>query len=382
MTYDEEIEGVLRFGLLLVLDFFLRLLGEDFRLADIFQFLYGDVGQIGLNKVEVGVRQEGGLLRQRRLVRVGLNRELLGILDVLLVLIRVGVHIGKQLELLLDSSKLNATLRGALGEDLARVGEGFHQVEEVFLLQTVSVGGAVDGRFVALARSQVLQNLVVTEVVGRMQLEILILVLDSQADGHTALEDHVQLREVFALFDHRLVGDEHTAVERTDEVGHEFFASLNVLKHEQVTEVVEELLEKHLDQLESHRRLELLQEIVSFDQFLVIEGERLFDVELDLVVQNLGQGLAHSRVVQLDEPDINFLELALNNVAATAVDEQNVVDGAHDEGEESDSDEFDEHRVGVLPLGVTLEVTVADCGESGNHPIEGGDVLGRSVAWL
>jgi len=168
VTYDEEIEGVLRFGLLLVLDFFLRLLGEYFRLADIFQFLYGDVGQIGLNKVEVGVRQEGGLLRQRRLVRVGLNRELLGILDVLLVLIRVGVHIGKQLELLLDSSKLNATLRGALGEDLARVGEGFHQVEEVFLLQTVSVGGAVDGRFVALARSQVLQNLVVTEVVGRM----------------------------------------------------------------------------------------------------------------------------------------------------------------------------------------------------------------------
>ena len=46
----------------------------------------------------------------------------------------------------------------------------------------------------------------------------------------------------------------------------------------------------------------------------MIVGEALLDVDLDFVVENARQLLAHPRIVQLDQPDIDILDFAINDV--------------------------------------------------------------------
>jgi len=173
---------------------------------------------IFLFKVEINFRQEGWLFALT--VSVWLNLEFTLIFDLFLVLDWVRVHPGKHLECLLDATEFNATLPSTLFKDRFRVWEHRHKLLEVFLLQTMSVGGLIHTGLVAFARLVIEQDLVVSKVVGCIQLEVLILVFLNETECDLALEDHVQLGEVLTLLDNGLVGDEDSTVELGDELAH------------------------------------------------------------------------------------------------------------------------------------------------------------------
>jgi len=84
----------------------------------------------------------------------------------------------------------------------------------------MSVGGLIHTGLVAFARLVIEQDLVVSKVVGCIQLEVLILVFLNETECDLALEDHVQLGEVLTLLDNGLVGDEDSTVELGDELAH------------------------------------------------------------------------------------------------------------------------------------------------------------------
>jgi ribosomal protein L11 len=56
-----------------------------------------------------------------------------------------------------------------------------------------------------------------------------------------------------------------------------------------------------------------------------------------------------------------LFHLVLFYFLAGSVNEEDVVDGAHHEREESDTNEFDEHVKDVLDVGKSLNITVSDC---------------------
>ena len=138
-------------------------------------------------------------------------------------------------------------------------------------------------------------------------------------------------------------------------------------------EVIDHRLEQLFDKLVSEAWLELQKELVAIDELLVIVGKGLLDVHLDLVVENLGQRLAHARVVQLDQPDVNLVALRLHNVDVSLKGEKSV-DGAHDNGEDEDTDELNAHSVQVLFHRPSKDVSIADRGQSRDHPVKTRDV--------
>ncbi len=104
---------------------------------------------------------------------------------------------------------------------------------------------------------------------------------------------------MFKTLDDGLVCDEHAAVELRDEKGQELGSclhdiSLVVFVAENVVKVSYHWLEKLLDELIAKSRLELQKEIISIDQLLVVVCQRFLYVNLDLIVENLRQRLAHS----------------------------------------------------------------------------------------
>jgi len=108
------------------------------------------------------------------------------------VFFRVWMHISLELKLLLNPSKLDPSLSCSFIEQLFGIWEGSQQLNKFLLFQTESVGRTVYCALVALRGAQVHKDLVVAEVIGLVEAEILILVLLDQTDGHTALENHVQ----------------------------------------------------------------------------------------------------------------------------------------------------------------------------------------------
>jgi len=131
------------------------------------------------------------------------------------------------LKLLLDSPELNAPLFSPLHEQLLCIWEGVIQIKQVFLGETEAVRGALHRRFIALTGSEVLQNLIVAEVVGGIDLEVFVDVFQVETKGDAALEDQVQLTELLSTFDDSLVGNEHSAVELGREVADELLPALH-----------------------------------------------------------------------------------------------------------------------------------------------------------
>ena len=167
-----------------------------------------------------------------------------------------------------------------------------------------------------------------------MQSEVLVTVLLRETESDLAIKDQVKLAEVLKALDDRLVGNEHAAVELRNEKGEELSSCLHhgalvILEAEDVIEVADHGIEELLDELVAKARLQLQQEVVAIDQLLVVVGERLLNVDLDLVVENLGERLAHPRVVKLDEPDVHLVALGLNDIDIS-LSLQEVIHGAHD----------------------------------------------------
>jgi len=93
------------------------------------------------------------------------------------------VNVGEFLKLLLDPPELNPSLLGPLDEDVSGVREGVHQIQQVLLLQTVRVRRVFHRGLVRLTGTKRHEDLIVTEVVGWIEGEELILVLVRQRDG-------------------------------------------------------------------------------------------------------------------------------------------------------------------------------------------------------
>ena len=105
----------------------------------------------------------------------------------------------------------------------------------------------------------------------------------------------------------------------------------------------------------------------------MIVSQRLLNVHLDLVVEDLWQRLAHARIIQLDKPDIDLITFSLNNIDIS-LRRQKCVHCAHNDREDQYSNEFNDHRVDVLFISCTVDISVAYRGERGHDPVETGDV--------
>jgi hypothetical protein len=94
-------------------------------------------------------------------------------------------------------------------------------------LQAEAEGRALHRRLVAFTGPEVFQDLIVTEVVGSVDSEIFILVFLKQRKCNAALENEVELCEVFSSLDYSLISNENATVELGGEVADEFFTTLH-----------------------------------------------------------------------------------------------------------------------------------------------------------
>lgn len=137
--------------------------------------------------------------------------------------------------------------------------------------------------------------MVVTKVVGRIEREILVLVFLGQTQGNTALKDEIEFAEVFQAAHNSLIGYKYSTIERRHEESEEFVARLQpVIVLEQMFKVFDHGREELLDEFVAQARLHLIQKVVAINQFVVVVCQRLLNVDLDFVVENPWQGLAHS----------------------------------------------------------------------------------------
>ena len=61
----------------------------------------------------------------------------------------------------------------------------------------------------------------------------------------------------------------------------------------------------------------------------MIMSKAFLNIDLDFIVKNLRKRLAHSRVVELDEPNINLVALGLDDIDIS-LSLQEVIHSAHD----------------------------------------------------
>jgi hypothetical protein len=80
--------------------------------------------------------------------------------------------------LLFNSPEFNTPLLCSLDEKLFGVRESIVKVQQVVLREAETIGCTLNRRFVALTSSEVFQNLIVAEIVGRVDPEVLILVFE------------------------------------------------------------------------------------------------------------------------------------------------------------------------------------------------------------
>ena len=143
-----------------------------------------------------------------------LNHESRRIKKVLLAIdFRLLVHIGEALILLLDATEFYASSLSPLGEAVLGIRERNHEIKQVLLRQTMTVGGLLDAGLVSLTGAQAHQDLVVAEVAGRVQREVLIPILLRKTQSYFSIEDQVDFAEVFKALDDCLVGDKYAAVQ-------------------------------------------------------------------------------------------------------------------------------------------------------------------------
>jgi hypothetical protein len=97
------------------------------------------------------------MLKERRpffrvlLIGISANLKLSYIFEILLVLYRVRVDLCLNLVQLFDTAEFNPSSLCLIQEDGLGIGESQHQFHELLLSNTVTAGGYITSRFVALA---------------------------------------------------------------------------------------------------------------------------------------------------------------------------------------------------------------------------------------
>ena len=224
---------------------------------------------------------------------------------------------------------------------------------------------------------ELLQDLVVTEVreLGEVEDWLLLddLIVVVVVDLDDTLSDEVHLLDVALVADDSLSWRVKSAEHVDDELVGE--ASLALI--EEVIEGLLKLLEHSgvLDELSLHLWGNLLVEDELLDDQVEVIHERLLDVVPDIVVQS---GLNVEWLVgllDLLDPHVEGVKLVLDEVIEVVGGIENSVDGAHQEGEESKSQELKDDREDVLLGGGTCVVSVSYGCNDLEDPIEGKYVL-------
>ena len=143
-----------------------------------------------------------------------------------------------------NATELLSSGLGPEEEDCHGIGERLEEVNELPSLHAMQVDGGVREGAISLSGSMIFQNLVVTEVVGCIEHEKLVLKFATEAHNDSAVEDHVHLAEVLSTADNSLPRDIQPAVETGYEERDELITRVCALKREQVVEIMAELVKK------------------------------------------------------------------------------------------------------------------------------------------
>ena len=137
---------------------------------------------------------------------------------------------------------------------------------------------------------------------------------------------------------------------------------------EQVEEIGYKITEQFAIQTVSYSRLELNKEFVLSDFAEVILIGFLgivFDTIIELFTEVLW-----SAFLQFTQPHLNVLHSFIYDVLECAFWSNHAVDGTHQIGENSNAEKFDNHLDDVLDWRISLEVTIANRGQSCDDPVE------------
>ena len=118
----------------------------------------------------------------------------------------------------------------------------------------------------------------------------------------------------------------------------------------------------------SYSRLELDKEFV-FSDFAEVVLIGFLGIVLDTIVELFTEVL-WSAFLQLTQPHFNVLHSFINNVLERALWSYHAVNGTHQIGEHSNAEKFDDHLDDVLDWCISLEVTIANRGQSCDDPVE------------
>lgn len=236
---------------------------------------------------------------------------------------------------------------------------------------------AVEERLEDYVGFQVVQDLVVAKVAvfGQIQdgalLDIFVILVIIHFNE--ALPDEVHFFDITLVTNDAFAGGGDTAVHLDDELIGE--ASLALLE-----EVVEGSLEFFedtgvLDQVRLHLRGNLLIELELFDNQVEIIEESLLNILSDIVVQGRLDVEGFVRFLDFLDPHVQGVQLLLDEVVEIIRGIEDTVDGAHEEREEGEAQELKADGENVLVRSFTGVVTVADCCDDLEDPVEGENVL-------
>ena len=255
------------------------------------------------------------------------------------VFCRLWEQVAKLLDLLLlhtheqDVGKLLLMFVVVQGLLVSLVNQVGFEVEEDLEVAEVGVLGEVQDRFLFVNSSL----LVVTNFIV---ISLIVVHVDQ------SLSDEEHLLDVGLVADHDLAWDVDPAEHVDDQVVGE--ASLALLE-----EVVEGLLEvsegpSALDEFSLHLGSDLLVELELLDDQVEIVQEGLLDVLSDVVVKGWLDVVWLVRLLDFLNPHVKGVELLLDKVIEVVLGVEDAVDGAHQEGEEGQTQELQDDGEDVL----------------------------------
>ena len=221
---------------------------------------------------------------------------------------------------------------------------------------------------------QIVKNLIIAKVRVCGQDKELVVRSDAlQRENNDSLLNHVKLWEIISVLNHIVSRQVNPGVQVGQEIATELSTSLEpiLIVIEHVFEVIVESVKKLFHKLIPDLWFQLVEELLSSNQ-VVIEVEGLLNEVFYRVIQvfrqNLGPGLVKS-----SKPDVEVFNSVIDDVLKLLLRHYDVVDGPHQEREESDTKELDYHLEHILGNMEPLDISVADGGQSGNNPVNRGN---------
>lgn len=108
---------------------------------------------------------------------------------------------------------------------------------------------------------------------------------------------------------------------------------------------------------------------------------RFFCVNFYWIVKLFAKILV-SALLEFPKPEFNVFNSLVNNILESVFFSHQSIDGAHEEGEDNNAQEFNQHLVQVLWRLVSFEVTIANCCQGSYNPIDRWDIHNIVVSFI